>query len=188
MLLLLFLLHKTHAQQFVFIDDSLTWTKAINVQPQQQGPTNWVAPEDYIHGRAYLRYECISKPSDKEIGIHVCMWQDHYTLENCSGCFSYSDTNRRVYYHDMGAPAEWWKNGGKSLDWRRPFLQVTVIHKDKGCDGKLMQVEACGKACYVKNDIDLHVPITFKATIIVIAAGQKLIPPSDWQDCPKAWY
>ncbi len=185
--LLMFMAVRSWGQQFVLIDDTLTWTKASNVQPTQQGPTNWKSPVNYMHGRAYLRYECLDKPSFMTIGIHVCMWQNNYSLENCSDCFSYSDTAHAVYYHDLEIPANWWKNGGKSLDWSKSFQQITVIHKDTDCDGKLMQVDYCGKACYQKDDIDQHMPITFRATIVVVPEGQKLVPPADWKDCPSAW-
>jgi hypothetical protein len=158
------------AAQFTFIDQQLTWTKGSNQQPTQLGPTgyNWITPHDYLHGDMYLRYEVISKPSDKTIAIQICAWQDSYQLENCANCFSYSGSKPAVYYFKPKSPADWWKKNGVSLDFTRKFQQVTVIHKDSNCGGQLMQTSMCGAACYPYSDIDQHVPITFKATAIFV--------------------
>jgi hypothetical protein len=171
------------AAQFVFVDQALTWTKGNNQQPAQLGPTNWESPTNYVDGRVYMRYEAIDKPSTKAIALQVCMWQDGYYLENCSPC-AVTITTEGVYYGDMGTPRDWWKNGGRSLDWTRAFQQVTVVHKDGSCTGQLMQTEACGEACYNGGDIDLHVPITFDVDIVVVSSGGELDPPAGWSGCP----
>ncbi|MDD5672826.1 MAG: hypothetical protein PHC61_01565 [Chitinivibrionales bacterium] len=175
----------SHAAQVTFIDQTLTWTAGYNVQPTQIGLTNLVSPVDYRNGTVYLRYEVIDKPSDKLIGIQLCMWQDAFVLENCSYCQSYS--TKGVYYWNLGTFSGFWMKNGTSIDFTRPFGQVTIIHKDGSCTGQLMQSSGCGAACYPGNDLNQHVPITFKATAIVVAPGSTLDPPSSWTGCPAGW-
>ncbi len=170
-----------HARQFVFVDDTITWTKNSYDEPPQLGPTNWTSPVDYVNGRVLARYHVLSKPSTKTVAVQLCMWQDNYALESCSQCYTY--TSPGVYYYNWGVPSAWWKKA--PLDYTRQFQRIYLMHKDGECAAPLLMTSACGAACYTGTDIDQHVPIRFHVKVIVVAAGDTFVAPADW-DCPWA--
>jgi hypothetical protein len=167
------------ATQFVFVDDTITWTKNSYDAPPQLGPSNWTSPVDYVNGHVYARYHSLSKPSDLNTAVQLCMWQDSYNLESCSKC--YNHTTEGIYYYDWGTPGTWWNKN--PLDYTRQFQRIYLMHKDGSCSAKLLMTGACGAACYEGSDIDQHVPIRFHVKVIVVSAGGTLQPPSDWH-CP----
>jgi hypothetical protein len=173
------------AEQFVFIDEEITWTAGAYDYPVMHGPSDWTSPIDYVHGTVYARYECIHKPSDKNVAVQLCMWQSGYKKESCAPCRNYS--NEDIYYFDWGTPEKnWWKKPGGALDYTNPFQCAYVMHKDGSCGARLLMNSACGAACYTGTDLKQHVPITFHLTVIVVAQGDTLVSPDDW-DCPASW-
>ncbi len=172
--------------QLLFVDQAFTWDDGNNGAVTQLGTTHWLSPIDYVHGRIYLRYEVAQKPSDKLIAYQVCVWQDSWTKETCSSCETMTATG--VYYRDLASPADdWWVKPNGDIDWTQPFQRVSVMHKEATCSGQLMEYSSCGSACYTGNDLQDHIPITGTVTMIVVPAGETLIPPDEWDGCPTGW-
>jgi hypothetical protein len=169
------------AEQFVFINETKTWdgkTQSYNLT--RMGPSNWVSPVNYVDGKVYIRYELIQRPSDKIVPVQLCMWQDSWSRESCCQCNNTKPV--QVYYWDAGTPSQWWRKS--PLDYTRPFQRASMMHKNESCSGVLLMSESCGSHCYVGSDLNLHVPITFKLTVIVVSQGAVFTPPADWAGNP----
>ncbi|MBW2454947.1 MAG: hypothetical protein JRI68_10565 [Deltaproteobacteria bacterium] len=172
--------------QLTFVDQAFTWEDGNNGAVTQLGTTHWLAPIDYFHGRIYLRYEVAQKPSELLVAHQVCVWQDSWSKETCSSCETM--TGSGVYYRDLGSPAsDWWILPNGDIDWSQPFQRVSVMHKVTNCSGELLEYSSCGSHCYSGNDLQDHIPITGHVTMIVVPAGETLVPPGDWTGCPSGW-
>jgi len=172
--------------QLIFVEQSFSWEDGNNGAVTQLGPSDWLSPVDYFHGTIYLRYEVATKPSDKLIAYQVCVWQDSWSKETCSSCDGMTATG--LYYRNLGSPsADWWVLPNGDIDWTQAFQRVSVMHKEGACNGNLMEYSSCGSACYTGGDLNDHIPITGHVTMIVVPAGETLIPPPSWQGCPAGW-
>jgi hypothetical protein len=177
------------AEQFVLVDEAVTWTSSTGDAPTALGPSgwDWTSPANYYEGTIYMRIDVQSKPSLRLVAAQLCAWQDVFSKEGCCDAAMFRGTGV-AYFKATRRPADFSKIVGGGLDWTREFYRVKFMLKDGSKSGPLLATSRCGQACYPGDDIDLHVPITHHATVIVVSKGGTLVPPADWHDCPAQWY
>jgi hypothetical protein len=174
------------AEQFVFFDEDLVHDKGTYAQPKSYGgPDNWTSPVNYVDGRVYLRYEAVEKPSDKKLKVQLCFWYGSNKYETCSPSGNFSYSTKGVYYKDLGTPGKWWQKNN-NYDWNKKYDKSRLMHKDAS-SGMLLMTSSCGSHCYKGGDIEDHVPIKIKATVIVVSKGNELAAPAEWSDCKESW-
>lgn len=170
--------------QFTFFDDQALQSRAdAYAQPTTEQPDDWTSPVDYVRGRVYVRLDVEPRPSTKQINVQLCVWRNSFSEESCSPQKRLSTGG--VQWLDFGRPGAWWKKGG-SFDWDQPVDVTRLMLKDP-TTGKLMQTSRCGAACYTGDDVDDHMPISFRAHSVVVQAGTKLVAPTSWDGCPAWW-
>lgn len=170
---------------FTYFDQPLVHQATKYAQPTTlSGPTNWVSPVNYRDGTVYARFEVTAKPTDMALAAQLCLWRDNLTQETCSPLRSFSGEG--VHWFDLGRPSSWWKKGG-TWDYDRPATMARFMIKDPS-RGELLMTGSCGAACYEgPATVADHVPIEIDASVIVVAKGASLVPPTEWTGCPSAW-
>jgi hypothetical protein len=171
--------------QFTFFNQNVTHTSTSYAAPaiSAETPANWVSPINYAAGRMYLRFEVLSKPTNKTLQVQMCLWRSNYTIETCSGTTDFSGTG--VHWIDLGRPNDWWKKNG-NWSWTIPFSPVRLMIKDKAT-GKLFLTNSCGAYCSTETAVAGHLPLSIHASSVVVAPGAQLQPISGWNGCPSSW-
>jgi hypothetical protein len=160
------ILFPVRGEQLTFIDEEVTWSGMVSVSPL----ANDIGA--YADGNAYLRFETVSKPSTVDVGVQLCFWRGGD--ETCSWYDKCMINNPITYYCDLGTPSGWWvKSSGAG--WTGWDAVRVMLRCADGC------IFATGF-----HDVTGHVPIVFKATLVLVAAGDRLVPPAGWE-CPEEW-
>lgn len=170
-------------RQFTLFDTTQTHQAGKYWTAPWSSPANWISPVNYAEGRAYLRMEVVSKPSSIEMWPQVCMWRNNYTQETCARRVPIRDEG--VYWADLGSIRNWWKKGSSYPLNVKPDI-VRILLKDP-VSKLLFNNAKCGSVCYPRGDLNQHVPVTIKATMIFVAKGSTLNPPASWTGCPASW-
>ena len=173
--------------QQTFTDIRLTHTPDRPTNLRFNSPASWTSPVNYAGGKAYLRLQIHSKPSNKLTKAGFCLWRsdgvNKWRWETCASPVVFSTAG--TYYLDMGTPNNWWKLNGV-WDFSKAPTESRIMFKDAS-NNKLLMKKWCGPHCYVGNDLAAHVPIDFTATVILVAPGARLDPPASFQGCPSTW-
>ncbi|MEL6892753.1 MAG: hypothetical protein AAFP84_14235, partial [Actinomycetota bacterium] len=159
-------------------------------QPTLNQPNDYTRPTNYADGRAYIKLEIVSKPSDLAVKPNICFWRHtevkKFHFETCARSRDLGFNSEGTYYFDLNAPNKWWKKNGV-FDWSIPPTLGRVMIKDDA-SGKLLLSSRCGAACYEGDDLADHIPIKMNSELIFVAKGKTLNPPANWRsDCPSSW-
>jgi hypothetical protein len=124
-----------------------------------------------------MRLEVTDKPSTIEVGMQICAWQGG--AETCSWFDKCLISTAGTYYCDLGIPSGWWtKDNGVSWTSATSWSALRVMVR---CNDGSNCIFATGFA-----NVSGHTPIVFKANAILVAPGDQLVPPQDWE-CPAEW-
>ena len=167
--------------EVVVFDEVMTWRHEdpASFEGRARGPGNWVTPVNYRDGRLMFRLEVSSKPSDRPMYAQVCLGQQGWQIESCSGRFDPQFATPGVYTTDLGAPSSWWSHG--AVDWTNlgastfPSFSLSDPLSDR-----LMQSQGCGAYCWdpAFGNIASHMPITVRATLVAVSIGSTF---SGWE-------
>ena len=105
----------TLAGQVTYLKDDITWIKSGYDYPEILGPGNMKSPDNYYEGNWYCRYELKEKPSNKEVGVQLCVWQNGYKREACASRKTIIEP--KVYYWEIKPPSRWWEKPDAAPDW-----------------------------------------------------------------------
>jgi hypothetical protein len=169
------------AAQEVYVDEDMTWDGSGTPRFTPVYGPDLVSPDDYRDGHWYMRWEVRAKPSTKTVTTQLCMWQNGWTNETCSGCTSFGTPD--TYWIDLGTPSKRWKKAA-ALNWSAPFTAVGVMLKQNSCGDKLLASGACGAYCYPGSDLADHVPIETHTDVIMVTQGSTIEVPAEWVGCP----
>ena len=151
-------------------------------EPTLRQPSSYTSPVDYANGRAYLKLVVQQKPSSKAMIPQVCFWthagSQKFKYETCARTKSATFTKTGTYYLDLGAPASWWKKGGR-YNWSTKSSVGRIMLKDPAT-GKLFLSSKCGAACYRGGDLGSHIPVKMTSQLILVAKGATFVPPPGW--------
>lgn len=149
---------------------------------------DWTSPVDYSLGRAYMRVEVTSKPSSLGVFAQMCMWRHDgavkFKYETCAKGVTF--TQPGVHYLDLGTPTTWFKKNGVWDFSKQPDLVRFVMKPDHDRNQTLLSTR-CAPVCYRGSDLHLHVPIAFRASVVLVAPGGQLSAPAGWTNCPSSW-
>jgi hypothetical protein len=173
------------AEMKFYMNGAYTWDGFYDPNIINAAPTNWKSPVNYYNGSIYLRYEVLEKPSDKQVALQLCVWQDSFGKESCGRVMLY--TKKDIYYVKMGGPSTWWNKSGGAIDWTRKMQKTSFMHKNEGYAGSLLADNACGAACYKGTDLYDHIPIKYHISAYLVSAGGSFTQPPIWPDCPTEW-
>lgn len=161
-----------HAEQFVFLDVTFTYTKsdADNATPSKSHyyvksdrlnmatPTDWTQPIDYRNGRVHVRAEVLDKPA----GSAETRWTLCYIARKgidagygCSNTAAYKEEG--VFDFEQGM-TEWWQND--NIDWTQGVKQVDIVMKDNK-----------GVFAHTMPDPEKWFPTTVRITMIQVSEG-----------------
>jgi hypothetical protein len=176
------------ATQHTIFAHSGSQTASSYFEPAATQPRDYTNP-NYAGGRAYLRLQVTSKPSNKPMQPQVCFWRHgarRFQFETCASTKGLTFNATGTYWVDLGAPGSWWKLNGV-YDWSQQASVVRIMLKDPAT-GTLFLSSKCGQACYSGDDLADHVPVQMTAELIMVARGATLVPPNNWRaGCPKTW-
>jgi hypothetical protein len=177
----------------VWSASGLRQTASSYWEPSLNQPADYTAPADYANGRAFIKIDVVSKPSDLAVVPLVCFWTHteakRFHYETCArGGSDRIVTGEGAIYVDLGAPAGWWKKNG-TFDWSLPpSVGRIMIKKAYSTRTELLLSSKCGAACYIGDDLADHVPIEMDSELIFVKKGASLTPPTDWRTtCPADW-
>jgi hypothetical protein len=171
------------AQQFVFIEGDGEWSSSTKTKFEQLGPLpdyNAREPYDYVHGGFFMKYVCKSKPNpEKVVNVQMCMWKPG---ETCTGGFNVTKTG--TYYFKNPQPSVNWCGPSGCPTWTSKIQTILMVHRAERQGGGWL---GCGGShCYKGSDTDQYIPIKFHIKVIMVAQGNKLILPPDWNP-PSSW-
>jgi len=170
------------ADEALVFDQVMTWRHddPEGFNGRVDGPRNWAAPVNYKDGALMFRLEVVSKPSDRPLYAQVCLGQQDWRIESCSRLFDPLFRGPGVYTTNLGAPSNWWSHG--AVDWSNVGGSAfpSFALSDPASD-RLMQTQGCGAYCWDPRfgDIDSHMPIAVRATLVAVSAGSSF---SGWQN------
>jgi hypothetical protein len=167
------------AEEFLFVNKiDNKWSETNSgVKQQWMGPTNWKSPVNYVDGSVHIQLVVKTKPSDKEVWMHLVHYQD--------GNHGESFIKDGVYFSKTGTftkqlpGVSQWKYYG-SIDYTRTFSYVRT-HLKAADNNQLMRTGGCGNYCYPGNDLSKHVPVIADITVVVVAKGSTF---SGWDNYP----
>ena len=170
-----------HAEQFVLLDVTFTFTKADadNGMPNKSHyyvksdrlnpntPIDWTKPIDYRNGRVHVRTEVMDKPA----GSAETRWTLCYIARKgidagygCSNTAAYKE--KGVWEFEQGM-TEWWQND--NIDWTQGIKQEDLVMKDSK-----------GVFAHTMPDPERWFPTTLRITMIQVSAGstydESLVP------------
>lgn len=152
------------AQQFVVTNLTYTATKDNTTDshyfaaPLPGTPTDWRSPIDYASGKAYVRLEVISKPSDRKTLYNVC-----YEGNPTAACMGYSPPYTKPGVVEFSSDlSSIWQYG--AVDWSKGVNRMALILKDEN-------------GTKVQGDSAFY-PTTIHVTITIVAKGATYVPPS----------
>jgi hypothetical protein len=161
-----------HAEQFVLLDVTFTFTKADadNTTPSKSHyyvkadrlnpnmPVDWTQPIDYRNGRVHVRTEVMDKPA----GSAETRWTLCYIARKgidagygCSNTAAYKEEG--VWEFEQGM-TEWWQND--NIDWTAGIKQMDLVMKDNK-----------GVFAHTMPDPERWFPTTLRITMIQVSAG-----------------
>jgi hypothetical protein len=168
---------KAHAEQFVLLDVTFTFTKADadNATPSKshyyvksdrlnpQTPVDWTKPIDFRNGRVHVRTEVMDKPA----GSAETRWTLCYIARKgidagygCSNTAAYKEEG--VWEFEQGM-TEWWQND--NIDWTQGIKQMDLVMKDSK-----------GVFAHTMPDPERWFPTTLRITMIQVSAGSTYDP------------
>ncbi len=132
----------SHAEQFVLIDVTFTFTKddAFNSKPNQSHyyvrgdkvnpnrPKDWTTPVDYRNGTVHLRLEVLEKPDGGQpTSWSVCYIPNKGLLHGygCIGTGAYKE--KGVIEKDLSMTS-FWQND--NIDWTQGIKEMHLVIKD----------------------------------------------------------
>jgi MYXO-CTERM domain-containing protein len=166
-----------HAEQFVLLDVTFTFTKsdADNATPSKSHyyvksdrlnaatPIDWTKPIDYRNGTVHVRTEVMDKPA----GSAETRWTLCYIARKgidagygCSNTAAYKEEG--VWDFEQGM-TEWWQND--NIDWTQGIKQMDLVMKDSK-----------GVFAHTMPDPEHWFPTTLRITMIQISAGSTYDP------------
>ncbi len=161
-----------HAEQFVLLDVTFTFTKADadNGMPNKSHyyvksdrlnpntPIDWTKPIDYRNGRVHVRTEVMDKPA----GSAETRWTLCYIARKgidagygCTNTAAYKEEG--VWEFEQGM-TEWWQND--NIDWTQGIKQEDLVMKDSK-----------GVFAHTMPDPERWFPTTLRITMIQVSAG-----------------
>ena len=170
-----------YAEQFVWIDDTFTFSSGRICNVTESGtPNNFVNPVNYKDGMVYLRAEVVNKPTDHRMCLQMCIWEGG---ETCM----YHTLTQFSSTGDVGygkqSPGSWWTKS--SHNWSTGSNSACIVLKDPASN---LWVDGCGGSHCMGSSASQHLPVKLHVTAIVTSAGSSLQLPegADWQ-CPDSW-
>jgi MYXO-CTERM domain-containing protein len=166
-----------HAEQFVLLDVTFTFTKsdADNATPSKSHyyvksdrlspdmPVDWTQPIDYRNGKVHVRTEVMDKPA----GSAETRWTLCYIARKgidagygCSNTAAYKEEG--VWDFEQGM-TEWWQND--NIDWTQGIKQMDLVMKDNE-----------GVFAHTMPDPEHWFPTTLRITMIQVSEGSTYDP------------
>jgi len=114
-----------------------TWvTTAVHGFPTYQPPMangNWITPVNFAEGTLYYRAEIRSMPTNKDMNLQYCVWQekngDYFNLESCGDQQTISYQGSKVVSTWSQKMEDLWKKDGNTIEWYRPRFRDGIAIK-----------------------------------------------------------
>jgi hypothetical protein len=139
---------------------------------------NWTTPVNYAQGTLYFRAEVRDMPTNKDMKLQICFWQDQLQLENCGSMTSISyEGDKVVATWSQGVQDLWMKNG-VPIDWTRPRQRYGVAIKNSAG----LPVSNFSGWNWNGEDPDEWYPMNLRFTTVVVEKGKSF---SGWDNYIK---
>jgi hypothetical protein len=162
-----------HAEQFVLVDYTISYTKAMadkdashffvrdatGLNPAR--PRNWMAPVNFRNGTVHIRTEVLEKPAGGETTQWtLCYMPNRPTGPGygCTGSGTYKEQGAVVIRQE--SMTSWWQNTG--IVWTEGIKEMHFVIKDS--DG------ASGHA-HKRADAQKFFPTKVRITMVQVSAG-----------------
>ncbi len=157
------------AGQYLIFDQDITWNNNTGAAHTQfPSPLNW------RDGTLYHRIEVKSKPSDRKVGIELCVWSGG---ETCSGCHPYF-TEVGTYYK-MDTAGVWWTLSGSPISgWDSHGNRAHILANEK-CEN---WIATCGNPWCDGPGAAADLPVTVHITEYYVDPDEEFDCPDDWVD------
>lgn len=182
----------SETDQVVLFDRVHEWTQHTFTEVLETRPWG----EAFAQGNVYVRYEIIDKPTDIEVAPMICLWQGTYGeddfRENCTKMaqlVKFSEPG--VYYAMIPGPGihENWFNAYRTPRFSEDEPVNRIMHQwwvqtDRW---RVLRRGDTNKVYDYGAGVEIHIPIKFRATGILVKKGARLDPPREWKELPEAW-
>jgi len=155
------------------------WNKPVTTAergfPWNQPPIangNWISPINYAEGTFYYRAEIRSMPTNKDMKLQFCIWQekygDNFRLENCGSQQPISYQGSKVVATWSQGVQDLWMKNGNIIEWYRPRYRNGVAIKTPAG----LPVSDFNGWNWNRENPNHWYPMNLRFTVVVVAKGQ----------------
>ncbi len=152
---------------------------ALVAPPKENG--NWITPINFAEGTFYYRAEIRSMPTNKDLNLQYCIWQekngDNFGLENCGSQQTISYKGSVVVSTWSEGVQDLWKKNGQIIEWDRPRYRDGVAVKTTA---GVPVSDYNGWNWNGQNPAHWY-PMNLRFTVVVVAKGHTF---SGWANYP----
>lgn len=188
------------AGQFPLLDQTFDWKETtcfmralgeIGLQPER-----WDRPADFLNGTIHGRLEVLEKPTDLEVTMQFCLWQDGHETCKHRDVLPIRFSGPGVQRFSFPSPGTA-SDGVRNENWQRckgddffsPARQVEVVQVQCWAHnraGERKVVRERGKHWPKDAREDMgpevreHIPIRMRVELLVVAAKTSPVLPEHW--------
>ncbi|HEX3150811.1 MAG TPA: hypothetical protein VHR66_22225 [Gemmataceae bacterium] len=173
----------SHAEQFVLLDVTFTFTKedADNSKPSKshyyvrdkglnaERPKDWTSPVDYRNGTVHIRTEVLEKPAGGAPTTWSLCYIPNKGLKSGYGCTGTDVYKEKGVYEKDVKMTSFWQND--NIVWEQGIKEMHLVMKDdSGGNGHV----------HKRTDPEKFFPTKMRITMVQVAKGStydsKLVP------------
>ena len=153
-------------------------------------PGDWTNPNDFRHGRFYMRFEVLEQPTSMDFKIQLGFWQDRDKegghSETIASSLYMEGGAGSILEKDLGTPAEWWnRREDQPVDFKRPqdiySIGLALWKQDPNCI-PMAQGWNNSNACDNPEETAMEFfPMKARVTIVAVADGHTF---TGWENYP----
>jgi hypothetical protein len=141
------------------------------VPPPAESPLDWTAPDNFVTGQWYVRFEVLSQATNRNSRMQVCVWQSD-TQETCSTFSTLTGPGSVVTA--SSSPSTWWISGDVDFSNPSAFQGIgSPLWLDGACSDGSAATAVCDWAssdcCWV--DRADYFPMTVRMIVVAVSEG-----------------
>lgn len=149
-----------------------------NQPPMPSANGNWTTPVNLAEGRLFIRATVRSMPTNKDMRLQFCIWQDRFTRETCTNTRPVSYTGSPVSFTANQAISTMWVlDPALPIDWTRARQRYAVAIKNSSGN----PVSDFSDWNWYGEDPDEWYPMDLRYTVVAVEKGRAF---SGWNNYP----
>lgn len=149
-----------------------------NQPPLASGNGDWTTPINFAEGRLFIRATVRSMPTNKDMRLQFCIWQDSLTRETCSPQRALSYTGSEVTIQNGSAISGFWvKDPALPIIWTQPRQRVSAVIRNSAGGA----VSNFSDWNWSGENPDEWYPMDLRYTVVAVEKDRNF---SGWQNYP----